>query len=504
MHIDMLDHKNKTVPEYKRAGRGQARLFSILLMLAALCFAAGCSKTEPLYADPSLVQTQTADTGGTDASESGGTSKETAGMYTSAGQSEREQSEQGQSEQGQSEQGQSEQGQAEEDLADEEQGQKEDITEITFTAVGDNLINEVLYEQAAHRAADAGEGKDYDFAPCYAKISPFIQEHDINWIDIETVMTDSLEPSGYPAFSTPADSGRALIDAGWNVFSLCSNHTYDQGAEGIRQTLAFWNSMKEKTGKEETGQEETGQEKTGLNDSRQTDGICFTGLWEYGTEYDIPILTCKGRKFAFLTYTYGTNDIDTPAGSPAHVIYLEEEGLMAYQIELAREQADAVIVSLHWGAEYNHEETEDQRALAQRVADMGADLIIGGHPHVAEGAEMLTAADGRKVFCAYSLGNFLCAQNSMPNPDAMIGLLLSCTFRFTDEGLEIEDHALIPILSDYGENYEDDHVVLYADYSEEEALAHGMRTMFGFTEFDYDYVRDMLTDVVGEKYLLLP
>ena len=244
----MVDHKNKTVPEYKRAGRGQARLFSILLMLAALCFAAGCSKTEPLYADSSMARTQTADTGGTDASESGGTSKETAGMYTSAGQSEREQSEREQSEQGQ----------AEEDLADEEQGQKEDITEITFTAVGDNLINEVLYEQAAQRAADAGEGKDYDFAPCYAKISPFIQEHDINWIDIETVMTDSLEPSGYPAFSTPADSGRALIDAGWNVFSLCSNHTYDQGAEGIRQTLAFWNSMKEKTGKEETGQEETG------------------------------------------------------------------------------------------------------------------------------------------------------------------------------------------------------------------------------------------------------
>ena len=108
LHIDMFDHKNKTVPEYKRAGRGQARLFSILLMLAALCFAAGCSKTETLYADPSLVQTQTADTGGTDASESGGTSKETAGMYTSAGQSEREQSEREQSEQGQ----------AEEDLAD--------------------------------------------------------------------------------------------------------------------------------------------------------------------------------------------------------------------------------------------------------------------------------------------------------------------------------------------------------------------------------------------------
>lgn len=240
------------------------------------------------------------------------------------------------------------------------------------------------------------------------------------------------------------------------------------------------------------------------DDSGRAEGICCTGLWEYGTEYDIPILVCKGKKLAFLTYTYGTNDIETPADSPAHVVYLDEEGLMAYQIGLAREQADAVIVSLHWGEEYNHDETEEQRALAQRAADMGADLIIGGHPHVVEGAEMLTASDGRKVFCTYSLGNFLCAQNSMPDPDAMIGLLLSCTFRFTEGGLSVANHTLIPILSDYGEDYADDHVVLYSDYSQEEALAHGMRTMYGFTEFDYDYIRDMLTEVVGTEYLELP
>ena len=92
----------------------------------------------------------------------------------------------------------------------------------------------------------------------------------------------------------------------------------------------------------------------------------------------------------------------------------------------------------------------------------------------------------------------------MPNPDAMIGLLLSCTFRFTGKGLTVEDHSLIPILSDYGENYEDDHVVLYSDYSEKEALEHGMRSMYGFTEFDYDYIRDMLTEAVGTEYLELP
>ncbi|MBQ2642056.1 MAG: CapA family protein, partial [Lachnospiraceae bacterium] len=91
----------------------------------------------------------------------------------------------------------------------------EAATEITFTAVGDNLINEVLYGQAAEYAVEAGSSEAWDFTPCYASVAPFIREHDVNWIDIETLMTDTLEPSGYPAFSTPGASGRALYDAGW-------------------------------------------------------------------------------------------------------------------------------------------------------------------------------------------------------------------------------------------------------------------------------------------------
>ena len=501
----IFDNEKKTKETKKRAGRVPARLFGVLLLLLIFVFAAGCSKTETVHADPSVIRDEKAgaaeagpaDRGGRQGGKTGMEALGTALKEEAPEDSPDESSEKAadassenaalvSSDSSPDEEGGQNRPEAQtaETPAEEMQDRGEESTEVTFTAVGDNLINEVLYEQAAQRAENSGEDREYDFAPCYAEISPFIREHDVNWIDIETLMTDTLEPSGYPGFSTPGDSGRALIDAGWNVFSLCSNHTYDQGTEGIRQSLAFWKTMQEEAG--------------------PAGGICCTGLWENGSEEDIPVLTCKGRKLAFLTYTYGTNDIETPPDSPAHVIYLEEEELMARQIELAREQADAVIVSLHWGEEYNHEETEDQRALAQRVADMGADLIIGGHPHVVEGAEMLTAADGRKVFCAYSLGNFLCAQNAMPNPDAMIGLLLSCTFRFTEEGMTVEDHALIPILSDYGEEYADDHVVLYSDYSQEEALAHGMRTMYGFTEFDYDYVRDMLTAVVGEEYLKLP
>ena len=508
-----FDNEKKIKETKKRTGRVPACLVAVMLLLIFV-FAAGCSKTETVYADPSGTRTQGSGAAETGTANRGGQPKGKTGMEAlgtalkeessdsstdelsdrspDAGNSQNNpeaQITEEQAAEAQTTEEQAKEARTEENPSEEMQDSGEEAAEITFTAVGDNLINEVLYEQAAQRAENAGGDREYDFTPCYAGIAPFIREHDVNWIDIETLMTDTLEPSGYPAFSTPGDSGRALIDAGWNVFSLCSNHTYDQGAEGIRQTLDFWKTMQEGAGQKGAGQE---------------GGICCTGLWKNGSESDIPILTCKGRKLAFLTYTYGTNSIETPSDSPAHVIYLEEEELMAQQIGLAREQADAVIVSLHWGEEYSHEETEDQRALAQRVADMGADLIIGGHPHVVQGAEMLTAEDGRKVFCAYSLGNLLCAQNSMPNPDAMIGLLLSCTFRFTEEGMTVEDQALIPILSDYGEEYADDHVVLYSDYSQEKALAHGMRTMYGFTEFDYGYVRDMLTEVVGKEYLELP
>ena len=107
-------------------------------------------------------------------------------------------------------------------------------------------------------------------------------------------MTDTLEPSGYPAFSTPGASGRALYDAGWRVFSICSNHTYDLGTEGITETLAVWDEMAAHAHGQSPGD------------------ICWTGLWRNGTEDQIPVLEYKGKKLAFLTYTYGTNDIELP------------------------------------------------------------------------------------------------------------------------------------------------------------------------------------------------
>ena len=92
------------------------------------------------------------------------------------------------------------------------------------------------------------------------------------------------------------------------------------------------------------------------------------------------------------------------------MILTEQEDVIKRQEELARQQADVVVVGCHWGTEGSHTIHDSQRALGQKLADWGADVIIGTHPHMVQGIDMLTSADGRSVPIAYSLGNFVSTQ----------------------------------------------------------------------------------------------
>lgn len=79
-----------------------------------------------------------------------------------------------------------------------------------------------------------------------------------------------------------------------------------------------------------------------------------------------------------------------------------------------------MVVGVHWGVENSHTITQAQQTLAQQLADWGADLILGTHPHVLQDAQWLTAADGRTAFVAYSLGNLISTQSK---PDQLIGAI---------------------------------------------------------------------------------
>lgn len=350
------------------------------------------------------------------------------------------------------------------------------ITTLRFSATGDNLIHNGIYEQAKRRAEQNGTG-GYDFSYCYDQVRQFYSDFDINWINQETLVSDTLEPSTYPCFSTPGDMGRQLYKLGFRAFNLSNNHTYDKGSQGLQATMDFWSSMSE--------------------------DVITAGL--YTEDSTSPVIqTVNGVRIAYLGFTEHTNGIKTPSDAPSHVIYTSELDVMQQVLEQARSDADLVVVSVHWGVEGSHSVTQAQRDLAQKMADWGADVIIGTHPHVVQTAQWLTAADGRQAFVAYSLGNFLNAQSTA---DTMIGMILTFTIEKTTQpdgtsSTVIRDPLFYPTVNHYDANYANIRIYLLKDYSDELAAAHGVRENFpGFT---LSYITSMLQENVASEFLLLP
>ena len=298
----------------------------------------------------------------------------------------------------------------------------------------------------------------------------------MNWINQETLCTDELAPSTYPCFSTPGDCARALYRAGFRVFSLSNNHTYDKGASGIAATLRFWASMPA--------------------------DVVTTGLWrgeaDYGT---IPLHTVNGVTIAYLSYTEHTNGIPRSSAMEANVLYTSQTDVIEQQVRQAAQLADFVVVGVHWGVEDSHTITGAQRTLAQQLADWGADVIVGTHPHVLQNAGWLTAEDGRRVFAAYSLGNFLSTQSKK---DQLIGAVLTLRLQKTTSPdgtvqLEVLDPQLHPTVTHYGAGKSDVRTYLYRDYTPELAAAHGVRA--NDSDFSYDYIRAVAQQYIDPAFL---
>ncbi len=348
--------------------------------------------------------------------------------------------------------------------ADEKGSEKKSIT---FTASGDNLIHEPIYKAAREKAG--GDGYDFSFA--YEDVADFFKDHDVNLINMESLVTDSIEPSDYPYFAAPSECAGELIDIGFNCFNLSNNHIYDKGLEGLRATEAFWDSV-------------------------SGEALAF-GLYEDGSFNDIPVFEYDGVRIAFLGYTYSTNDIETPGGSDSRVIYLDEKDIIKEQLRIAREKVDIVVVSCHFGAENSHEITDAERTLGKALAEWGADLVIGTHPHVIKDAQWFNTKDGRRAFVCYSLGNFL---SSMKNCGQLLGLTLECRFEGEEGGkYVIKDARLIPNVTVYGPYYKDPHVKWLSDYSREEA--ENNREAYRDIDYSYDKILEILKENVSKRYL---
>jgi len=342
---------------------------------------------------------------------------------------------------------------------------------VGFIAAGDNLIHGSIYLQAAARSTDGG----YDFDYAYANTEDYFDNFDVRFINQETLVNDAYPPSHYPQFSTPLALGEKVLEMGFNVIATANNHSYDKGAAGVRSSLEYWNSK----------------------------DVVNTGFYTGDDSVDIKYMTVNNIKMAFLAYTYGTNGLSIYDETCPYIIHPDDFETVEIQVKTAKENADVVIVSCHWGYEDTNIVNDYQKIVAEKLNIMGVDVIIGTHPHVIQTCEWHTndVNDNKTLIC-YSLGNFISAQSKANN---MLGGLFQ--FDITkeydldnNETVTINNAYFVPTIAHYDANYTNIRNYLLKDYTPELAAQHGVQAYDN--RFSYDYIENIVYNVIPEEFLL--
>jgi poly-gamma-glutamate capsule biosynthesis protein CapA/YwtB (metallophosphatase superfamily) len=260
---------------------------------------------------------------------------------------------------------------------------------VSFLACPDNIIHPSVYADAIERAA-AAKGKtpvytplanaEYDFKPIYENVAADIAKADLAYINVETLIGGNNNGiSGYPMFNSPEASGQTLLDLGFDIFNVAHNHMLDSGNDKyLKNCNQFF------------------KERGGL----------VIGYYENEADTsNIRLITKNGIKIALLSYTSSTNGISA-SKSTSYIPYFNET-LIRKQVELAKQQADCIIVSAHWGVEDTFSPNSEQKSYAKLFSDLGVDVVVGMHPHVIQPINWVTNSSGKKTLVAYSLGNFI-------------------------------------------------------------------------------------------------
>lgn len=269
--------------------------------------------------------------------------------------------------------------------------EKEKHYELSLIAVGDNLIHGSVYRDANKHANYNG----YDFKPMITNIKEIVSNYDIAYYNQETILGGTeLGLSDYPTFNSPYEVGDAMIDAGFNLVSLATNHTMDSGKKAVENSCKYWNEKKEVL---TSGSYCSEEEKNEIR-IKEKNNITYTMLnYTYGTN-GMPVPN------DYLVNVWPT-DIDNINNPEKDTKYQEYKIKVKEDIEKVRDKVDLLIVAMHWGVEYTHNPTEYEKDMASYLSSLGVDLIIGTHPHV---IQPVTWIDNTLVI--YSLGNFLSAQ----------------------------------------------------------------------------------------------
>lgn len=250
-----------------------------------------------------------------------------------------------------------------------------DTATVDIIAVGDIFPSPSIIE------GGITTNSNRDYTPYFAYVKPILSKADLvtAWFGGPVEGTNKVY-TGYPAYNNPPELPLAVKDAGID-YLFHTNHLFDQGIKGLINTVAFFRKI----------------------------GLKMIGMYSSEEESrEIVIFEKNNIKIAYLTYLYSSN---VPMKHPKWMVNYIEPKKIGEDIRAARAKgADFVIVAPHWGTEYRHYPDAYQLTNARIIASLGADMILGSHPHQLEPTDMLftTNTNGtvRKTFVIYCLGNF--------------------------------------------------------------------------------------------------
>lgn len=307
------------------------------------------------------------------------------------------------------------------------------VTEAKLSVVGDIMVHDYQYNEAYN--SQTGE---YDFMHNFQDMKKYFAESDFIIGNFETTLGGSEKsPSDFPMFSTPDSFLDAVKDAGFNILTTANNHCMDTFQSGLERTIEKLDEY----------------------------GIDHMGTYRSQEERDkILIKEANGIKFAFLSYTYGTNGIKVPE---PYLVNLLDENLIRSDIQKAKQQgAEMIVVIPHMGIEYETQPREEFKKWADMMFQAGADIILASHPHVLQPMEYheIENGDGTKRigFIIYSLGNFISSQTTPPRNASIV---LHITVEKTDDKKPvIKNVSFVPIWTQFRGTDGKDHFVVRSVY----------------------------------------
>ena len=311
------------------------------------------------------------------------------------------------------------------------------VSTATIVSTGDLLMHKPVIDTGYKSGS-------YDFESIFRYLSEYTMDADLAVANLETTLcsTDNgYSYSGYPNFNCPDALVDGAKDAGFDILLNASNHSYDTSSVGMHRTMQVI----------------------------QDKGLIPLGIVENADDKHYIVEEVNGINIGMICYTYETdsnadrvalNGLPVKAEDAPLINCFDYNALDTFYAELRTrleemkaDGAEATVLYLHWGTEYQLQANETQKKMAQKICDLGVDVLIGGHPHVVQPMDLIssTTDEDHKMVCLYSMGNAVSNQrqgnlSAIATAHTEDGVLFSITFsKYSDGTVYLESTDLLPL-----------------------------------------------------------